>query len=326
MGGRPFPPVPPFRRWGGQAGAGRRRTWPRRSCNIGRQICRPGRAPPSDYRRGRPLRDAVGAGSPAPTSVRSATSAAVSSRHDAGRRLSDLTAGQADRRVPTHAPTDGPRSGFRRLHYRAPFRAQPHPDRLTPPRLDPSPRSRPRHLRRGLAARHVPGRRPPQLFERRQHQPPPPARRKLTTRICGRHARENAPLWTTRETPRFRNTANSGKSYFPHILLRRGHSRAQLRSDRRRRDGQGEGERLGTAAHSWGNGLNHPQSLLTRAKLSTDLESGFAQRAIRANLRSVAPRRLPVPSAPRARQGTTGNDRERQGTTRTPSGWHPGIG
>jgi hypothetical protein len=38
-----------------------------------------------------------------------------------------------------------------------------------------------------------------------------------------------APLWTACGTPRFRATFNSGKSYFPHILLRRGHSRAQLR-------------------------------------------------------------------------------------------------
>ena len=38
----------------------------------------------------------------------------------------------------------------------------------------------------------------------------------------------NAPLWTTCGTPRFRTTLDSGKSYFPHILLRRGHSRAQL--------------------------------------------------------------------------------------------------
>jgi hypothetical protein len=38
---------------------------------------------------------------------------------------------------------------------------------------------------------------------------------------------ENAPLWTACGTPRFRNTPDNGKSYFPHILLRRGHSRAQ---------------------------------------------------------------------------------------------------
>ena len=35
----------------------------------------------------------------------------------------------------------------------------------------------------------------------------------------------NAPLWTTCGTPRFRTTLDSGKSYFPHILLRQGHGR-----------------------------------------------------------------------------------------------------
>ena len=43
----------------------------------------------------------------------------------------------------------------------------------------------------------------------------------------------NAPLWTTCGTPRFRTTLDSGKSYFPHILLRRGPS-VEISCQRRR--------------------------------------------------------------------------------------------
>ena len=48
------------------------------------------------------------------------------------------------------------------------------------------------------------------------------------TGICGQHARETRRCGQPCGTPRFRTTLDSGKSYFPHILLRRGHSREQL--------------------------------------------------------------------------------------------------
>jgi hypothetical protein len=62
-----------------------------------------------------------------------------------------------------------------------------------------------------------------ELEAQQESQPHRAESRNLWTTRAG-----NTSLWTACGTPRFRSTPDSGKYYFSHILLRRGHSRAQL--------------------------------------------------------------------------------------------------
>jgi hypothetical protein len=106
-------------------------------------------------------------------------------------------------------------------------RQLPHRHRVEQP---VSPIAQP-HPRRRLNRRHNPPPRPqlasarsPSELEAQQKRPIGGAtERNLWTTRAG-----DARLWTTSGTPRFRNTRDSGKFHFPHILLRRGHSREQL--------------------------------------------------------------------------------------------------
>ena len=128
-------------------------------------------------------------------------------------------------RTPAPPPPSHPRAG--RACSRAdpptvPAATPPWNNRSVPSRShthgDGSPRPMP------LPRPQLPSARPPSELEAQQESRTRGAeKRNLWTTRAG-----NAPLWTTHGTPRFRITLDSGKSYFPHILLRRGHSRAQL--------------------------------------------------------------------------------------------------
>jgi hypothetical protein len=174
------------------------------------------------------------------------------------------------------------------------------------------------HSRRRLTQTHAPPR--PQLpsdrllteLEAQQERRTHGARERnlWTTRA------ENAPLWTACGTPRFRFTHDSGKSYFPHILLRRGHSREQplCPVDSLLSGVDEHAERMPDPAGENGSDIHRSRQQSTAGRtgvrpghitLDADRIGRWSSAAGCRN--ACEPMKLSVDRAERERQGTTGN-------------------